>query len=143
MLQLAQLTDLIKAYDMIVTAKSSGLDFWEGLMLALFILKDIAIVGGILGTFIWYVKGKKQMSAVNEYSHDNVIDKITKLLERVNTSDFHENYEDDKDLIWCKRLLDDVKNSGLVPSKEEFRMANLMWKKYDFKPTSLQILNLD
>jgi len=59
MLQLAQLTDLIKAYDMIVTAKSSGLDFWEGLMLALFILKDIAIVGGILGTFIWYVKGKK------------------------------------------------------------------------------------
>ena len=59
MLQLAQLTDLIKAYDMIVTAKSSGLDLWEGLILILFILKDIAIVGGILGTFIWYVKGKK------------------------------------------------------------------------------------
>ena len=58
MLQLAQLTDIIKAYDMIVTAKSSGLDLWEGIMLALFILKDVAIVGGILGTFIWYVKGK-------------------------------------------------------------------------------------
>ena len=54
----AQLTDLIKAYEMIITAKSSGLDFWEGLILVLFILKDIAIVGGILGTFIWYVKGR-------------------------------------------------------------------------------------
>ena len=58
MLQLAQFSDLIKAYEMIITAKSGGLDFWEGVMLALFILKDVAIVGGILGTFIWYVKGK-------------------------------------------------------------------------------------
>ena len=33
--------------------------------------------------------------------------------------------------MWCKRLLDDVKESGLVPSKEEFTMANLMWKKYN------------
>ena len=59
MLQLAQFSDMIKAYEMIMTSKSSGLDFWEGVMLALFILKDVAIVGGILGTFIWYVKGKK------------------------------------------------------------------------------------
>ena len=58
MLQLAQFSDLIKAYEMIITAKSGGLEFWEGVMLTLFILKDIAIVGGILGTFIWYVKGK-------------------------------------------------------------------------------------
>ena len=58
MLQLAQFSDMIKAYEMIMTAKSSGLDLWEGIMLALFILKDVAIVGGILGTFIWYVKGK-------------------------------------------------------------------------------------
>ena len=64
-----------------------------------------------------------------------VIDKLTNLTERVNTSDFHENYTDDTDLHWCKRLLDDVQNSGLVPSKEEFTMANLMWQKYDFKPT--------
>ena len=55
----AQLTDLIKAYEMIITAKSAGLDFWEGLILILFILKDVVIVGGILGTIIWYVKGKK------------------------------------------------------------------------------------
>ena len=52
----AQITDILKAYDMIVTAKSSGLDFWEGFILILFILKDIAIVGGILGTIIWYVR---------------------------------------------------------------------------------------
>ena len=58
MLQLAQFSDLIKAYEMIITAKSSSLDLWEGIMLALFILKDIAIVGGILGTIIWYVKRK-------------------------------------------------------------------------------------
>ena len=60
MLQLAQFSDLIKAYEMVVTAKSSGLDLWEGIMLALFILKDIVIVGGILGTIIWYVKGKNE-----------------------------------------------------------------------------------
>ena len=59
MLQLAQITDLIKAYEMIITAKSSGLDFWEGFILILFILKDVAIVGGILGTIIWYVREKK------------------------------------------------------------------------------------
>ena len=58
MLQLAQFSDLIKAYEMVITAKSSGLDLWEGIMLALFILKDIVIVGGILGTFIWYVRGR-------------------------------------------------------------------------------------
>ena len=59
MLQLAQLTDIIGAYQKIQTAKSAGLDLWEGIILILFILKDIAVVGGILGTFIWYVKGKK------------------------------------------------------------------------------------
>ena len=56
MLQLAQLTDIIGAYQKIQTAKSAGLDLWEGIILILFILKDIAIVGGILGTIIWYVR---------------------------------------------------------------------------------------
>ena len=54
----AQLTDIIGAYEKIKTAKSAGLDLWEGIILALFILKDIAIVGGILGTIIWYIKRK-------------------------------------------------------------------------------------
>ena len=67
------------------------------------------------------------------YSHDNVIDKLIKLNERIAVDKVNEVQE--KDLIWCQRLLTDVKDSGLVPSKEEFIMANLMWKKYDFKPT--------
>ena len=54
----AQFSDIITAYEMLVTAKSSGLDMWEAIIMILFILKDIAIVGGILGTIIWYVKGK-------------------------------------------------------------------------------------
>ena len=63
------------------------------------------------------------------YSHDNVIDKLLKLNERIAVEQFGEVQE--KDLIWCQRLLTDVKDSGLVPSKEEFTMANLMWKKYN------------
>ena len=62
MLQLAQLTDIIGAYEKIKVAKSAGLDLWEGLILILFILKDIAIVGGILGTIIWYIKEKNAQS---------------------------------------------------------------------------------
>ena len=62
------------------------------------------------------------------YSHDNVIDKLLKLNERVAVDKINEGRE--KDLIWCQRLITDVKESGLVPNKEEFIMANLMWKKY-------------
>ena len=58
MLQLAQLTDIIGAYQKIKVAKGAGLDLWEGIILILFILKDIVIVGGILGTIIWYIKGR-------------------------------------------------------------------------------------
>ena len=54
----AQFSDLIKAYEMVITAKSSGLNLWEAIIMILFILKDIVIVGGILGTIIWYVKRK-------------------------------------------------------------------------------------
>ena len=54
----AQFSDIIKAYEMLVTAKSSGLNLWEAIIMILFILKDIVIVGGILGTIIWYVKRK-------------------------------------------------------------------------------------
>ena len=73
-------------------------------------------------------KGEKIVS----YSHDNVIEKINKLKYRI-TFATHGTQEPTelKDVMWCKRLLDDVENSGLVPSKEEFIMANLMWKKYN------------
>ena len=62
MLQLAQFSDMVKAYEMVVTAKGSGLDLWEGIFLALFILKDLLIVGGILATIIWYIKEKNVQS---------------------------------------------------------------------------------
>ena len=64
MLQLAQLTDIIGAYQKIQTAKSAGLDLWEGIILILFVLKDLLIVGGILGTIIWYVKRKNGQPTV-------------------------------------------------------------------------------
>jgi len=67
------------------------------------------------------------------YSHDNVIDKLIKLNERIAVDKVEIGKE--KDLIWCQRLLTDVKDSGLVPSKEEFIMSNLMWHKYGFLPT--------
>ena len=67
------------------------------------------------------------------YSHDNVIDKLIKLNERIAVDPFNDVQE--KDLIWCQRLLTDVKDSGLVPSKEEFIMSNLMWHKYGVLPT--------
>ena len=71
------------------------------------------------------------------YNHDAVIEKINKLKYRI-TFATHGTQERSElnDVMWCKRLLDDVENSGLVPSKEEFTMANLMWQKYDFKPTN-------
>ena len=70
------------------------------------------------------------------YNHDAVIEKINKLKYRI-TFATHGTQEPTelKDVVWCKRLLDDVENSGLVPSKEEFIMANLMWKKYGGLPT--------
>ena len=54
----AQFTDLIEGINLLREARSSGLDVWEAIVMILFILKDIAIVGGILGTIIWYVKRK-------------------------------------------------------------------------------------
>ena len=63
------------------------------------------------------------------YSHDNVIDKLLKLNERIAVDKISDGRE--KDLIWCQRLLTDVKDSGLVPDKQEFNMANLLWRKYN------------
>ena len=71
---------------------------------------------------------------VSDYNHDVVIDKLLKLNERIAVYLTNDEGKE-KDLIWCKRLITDVKDSGLVPSKEEFIMANLMWKKYGFLPT--------
>jgi|ETNvirenome_6_85_1030632.scaffolds.fasta_scaffold06353_15 hypothetical protein len=56
----AQLTDIVEAISMIKEAKNSGLQFWEVIILILFIIKDLLIVGGILGTLVWYVKRKDE-----------------------------------------------------------------------------------
>ena len=63
------------------------------------------------------------------HNHQTIIDKIGKLRELVifNMAD----YKKHPDYIWCDRMLDDTKNNGLVPNKEEFTMANLIWKKYN------------
>ena len=73
-------------------------------------------------------------TTVMSYNHDNVIDKLLKLNERIAVYLTNDEGKE-KDLIWCQRLLTDVKDSGLVPDKQEFIMANLMWKKYGFLPT--------
>ena len=54
----AQFTDLIEGLALLKEARSSGLSVWEAIVMILFILKDIVIVGGILGTIIWYIKGR-------------------------------------------------------------------------------------
>ena len=59
MIKFAQFTDIIGAYEKIKVAKTAGLDFWEGVILVLFILKDLLIVGGILAIIVWYLKEKK------------------------------------------------------------------------------------
>ena len=63
------------------------------------------------------------------YNHDIVIDKLIKLNERIAVDKLYDQARE-KDLIWIQRLLTDVKESGVIPNKQEFIMANLMWKKY-------------
>ena len=63
------------------------------------------------------------------HNHQAIIDKMSKLREMVIFSMV--NYKSHPDYIWSCRMLDDVKESGLVPNKEEFTMANLIWKKYN------------
>ena len=69
------------------------------------------------------------------YDHDNTVYKLQQLRARMSVGNVGvEPSVDDgreKDLLWIRRLLEDVQESGLVPSKEEFIMANLMWKKYN------------
>ena len=71
------------------------------------------------------------------YNHDIVIDKLIALNERiaVDIGIGGDVTGRESDLIWVQRLLTDVKDSGLVPDKQEFIMANLMWMKYGFLPT--------
>ena len=80
------------------------------------------------------------------YNHDIVVDKLIALNERiaVDIGIDGDVTGRESDLIWCQRLLTDVKESGLVPDKQEFMMANLMWKKYSngVKPTDENMWSL-
>ena len=80
------------------------------------------------------------------YNHDIVVDKLIALNERiaVDIGIDGDVTGRESDLIWCQRLLTDVKDSGLVPDKQEFIMANLMWKKYrnGVKPTDENMWSL-
>ena len=63
------------------------------------------------------------------HNHQAIIDKMSKLKEFVMFK--LSNYKNHPDYIWSDRMLFDVKDGGLVPNKEEFIMANLIWKKYN------------
>ena len=63
------------------------------------------------------------------HNHQAIIDKMVQLSELVIFS--MSNYKKHPDYIWSDRMLFDVKDGGLVPNKEEFIMANLIWKKYN------------
>ena len=55
----AQLTDLIEAIKMLKEVKNAGLSMWEATIIILFVLKDLLIVGGILGTIVWLWKNRR------------------------------------------------------------------------------------
>ena len=64
------------------------------------------------------------------YNHDNIIKKLEKLYWKVHGLPGHNDGKGNEDLLWVRSILENVRDSGLVPDKTEFNMANLMWKKY-------------
>ena len=56
-----------------------------------------------------------------------ILDKLISLTERVSYS----SLDNTKDLNWCKKLRAEVRDTDFLPTKQEFDMANLMWKKYN------------
>ena len=64
------------------------------------------------------------------YNHDNIIKKLEKLYWKVHGLPADNDGKGNEDLLWVRRILEDVRDSGLFPDKTEFKMANLMWKKH-------------
>ena len=64
------------------------------------------------------------------YNHDNIIKKLEKLYWKVHGLPGHNDGKGNEDLLWVRRILENVRDCGLVPDKTEFNMANLMWKKH-------------
>ena len=53
-------TDLIEAYTMLKESKDAGLSTSEAIIMISYIIKDLLIVGGILGTIIWFRKNNEK-----------------------------------------------------------------------------------
>ena len=60
------LTDLIEAYGMLKESKSAGLSPLEATVMISYIVKDLLIVGGILGVVIWLIKRKGETNGNNK-----------------------------------------------------------------------------
>ena len=54
------LTDLVEAYTMLKESKDAGLSTGEVIIMISYIIKDLLIVGGILGTIIWFRKNNEK-----------------------------------------------------------------------------------
>ena len=59
-------TDLIEAYGMLKESKSAGLSPLEATVMISYIVKDLLIVGGILGVVIWLIKRKGETNGNNK-----------------------------------------------------------------------------
>ena len=64
------------------------------------------------------------------HNHDNIIKKLEKLYWKVHGLPADNDGKGNVDLVWCRNILEDVRDGGLVPDMTEFKMANLMWKKH-------------
>ena len=60
------------------------------------------------------------------YDHDNTVYKLQQLRARVS----HSSLPNTEDLIWCKRMVEDTRDSGVIPNKYEFTRANKIWKNH-------------
>ena len=56
------LTDLIEAFSMLKESRNSGLSTLEAIIMISYNIKDLLIVGGILGTIIWFKKNREYKS---------------------------------------------------------------------------------
>ena len=62
------------------------------------------------------------------YNHAKVVEKLLNLYWKVHGT--MDKPPEGDDLLWCRRILEDVRDSGLVPSRDEFKHANILWNKY-------------
>ena len=60
------LTDMIEAYNMLKESKSAGLSPLEATVMISYIVKDLLIIGGILGIVVWFIKRKGETNGNNK-----------------------------------------------------------------------------